>query len=186
MMSRKGEGEPKQPQTPEALPGEVKFAGKYLTLSTEQRGDALLERVKVRDGISVIEVTSDNKIRLIEEVDIDGNRKLKPVSGYIRPGEASRACAEREFGEERGASAQTWEEFIVSESENPSVRHTQTFFLVRGVTEGQAKPGANEQIFGTVDLTPEEVLKLAFEGKFGSRETAFALVKLALQLLDKK
>lgn len=131
--------------------GEAVYRGKYLHVTTEKKENVTYERVYVRNGVSVIPVTSDGKIRLIKEGDWDsGNVKIKPVSGYIHDGEDALLCARRELEEEMGMTAGQWDVFSVSKSENPSVQHTQMFYVV--------------------------------QEKFGTRETAFALMNLALQL----
>jgi ADP-ribose pyrophosphatase len=161
------------------------FTGKYVVAVTlEERNGRTYERVRIRDGVSVILITDEGKIRCIEEIDWNtGSKKWKLVSGYCEDGEAPITCAQRELKEEIGLTANNWQFYYEATSEEPTVRKTQSYFVARGLRQGQAHPDTDEQIKGTRDFSLEEIRGMVFGGKFGSGSTAFVLWKFVDEYL---
>lgn len=163
--------------------GEEVFRGNFLRVTIEQREGRTYERVYVRNGISVIPVTSEGNLRFIREIDWDTQQtRIKLVSGYIHDNEDPLMCAQRELAEEVGLTAEQWKPLHTSKSEEATVQKAQHFFMARGLQEGAAHPEADERIEGYIDLTPQEVRERALGEEFGSGATAFALLKLVEQM----
>lgn len=157
--------------------GEVVFSGRYLTLTTERKGDVTFERCYQRNGVSVIVVPESGTVRLISETDWrDDKRKTKVVSAYREDGEDALDCAKRELVEEMGFVAENWELYHVSQSDGAIIK-SQHIFLASGLTEVEARPDAEEEIHGWADFTHEEVRDMALSLTFGTHENAFALLK---------
>ncbi len=158
------------------------FVGKFLRLTTEEKGQKVFERVYVRDGICVIPITDDGKICMIREKDWDKlHFRTKLVSGYVDDGETSLDSAKRELREEIGMTADTWEFYVHSQANGSIVKH-QYYFIARGLHEGVAQPEVGEQIEGCQYIEPHDVLTGAIRGEYGTTSTAFVLAKLAIEL----
>jgi ADP-ribose pyrophosphatase len=159
------------------------FNGKYLRVKLEKRGDRTFECVQVRDGVSVILITAEGKIRCIDEVDWgSGKRRWKLVSGYINDGENPADCAKRELSEELGLTADTWQLYWTAPSEDSTIEKEQYYFLARGLIRGKAHPDKDENIYGFADFSFDEVKEMALRGEFGSGSTAFVLLKLCFSV----
>lgn len=159
------------------------FRGKFVRVVLEEREGRTYERVRWRDGVSVIPITDTGCIRFIREYDYAHQRtRVKLVTGHIEDGESSLEAAQRELREELGLTADRWEEYSRSEL-RASIEKTQYFFLASGLHEGPSSPDAGERIEGTVDVPLAEVHERTLRGEFGTTWTGFTLLKLAYERL---
>lgn len=155
------------------------FAGKYVRVTLEARGVHVYERVYLRPGISVIPITPDDHILCVKEKDWNtGVTRTKLVSGYVNPGEEPMDCAKRELAEEIGVTAKRWTLLLCTNSEEATVQKSQHYFVAKGLIIGQGHQDSDEEIFGLVKLSFEEVRQAVCAGEFGSGSTAFVLLKL--------
>ena len=154
------------------------FKGSYVTVTLDKRDGRTYERVYVRDGVSVIPITSDGRIRLIREKNWDtGAIRIKLVSGYVNVGEAPQSCATRELEEELGLRSDLMHLFMEAPSEEATIKKTQYYFLARMLRQGTPHPDEDEEIEGYVDLSFEQVHDMIQRGDFGVGSTAFVLQK---------
>ncbi len=163
------------------------FKGRYLRLTIEKKPSAdgktevTLERVFCRNGISVIAVPKPGFIRLIHEKDWNTEKmRTKLVSAYREDGEEALACAKRELEEELGLVAGSWQHFSTAKTEGAMFKE-QDFFIASDLSQGEAKPDANEEIRGHIDWSHAEVKAKVLEGFFGNHENAFAMLKYVLE-----
>ena len=166
------------------MPAEkVQFAGRYLTLTTEEKGTVVYERVYSRNGVTVIVEPSPGVLRFVNGTRWDEPENLLPlvVSAYLEDGEDPLSCAKRELLEELGATATQWSHYLTSRWKGTVIK-TQEYFLAREITQGVARPNADEDIRGYVDLTFDEVKRAVLELTFGTNENAFALLKYITEI----
>ena len=160
----------------------VRFKGKYLTLVTKPGPNGqTFECVTARPGVSVIIVPKPGMVRFITEYDaVREQHRIKPVSAYVEDGESPLECARRELKAEVGLTAKHWGCFHAHRV-GGTIAKTQHYFTAEGLTEGEANPDRNEDIYGSKDFTLSQVMSEAVAGTLGSGETAFALMKYVLQ-----
>ena len=159
----------------------TQFHGKFLRATTEVVGGQTIERVYVRNGVSVIPVLADGRIRFIEEEDPAQRRvRTKLVSGWLEDGEEPSQRAAKELAEEIGLQAGTLRLCLTACDEGAVIK-TQFYFIARELTEVGSRPEPNERIIQTVDLSLAEVQKLVLAGKFGPGSTAFTLLKFCTE-----
>jgi len=165
----------------------IRFEGKYiLRVTTEEtlanQTPRCWERAYLRDGVIIIPITREGKIRFVrEQVWTDPHAKTKLVTGYMDDGELPLDAARRELQEELGLTAEKWTP-LVSYGTKGAVNKMRHYFVARGLTQGEASPEESENILGPIDMSFAEVHDLALHGGFGYSETACVL----LCLTDKK
>lgn len=154
----------------------TQFAGRFVRATTELVGGRTIERVHVRDGVSVIVRPSPGYLRCIREYDAAQSRmRMKLVSGWLEEKEDPLARAQRELREELGLEAREWTLFHEARMEG-AVLKNQHFFYAAELERVGAEPEAGENIT-PVDLELGDLAGQIFEGSFGSTETAFVLLK---------
>lgn len=157
------------------------FAGRFLTLTTEEKSGAIFERVYSRNGVTIIVEPRPGFLRFTFGTNWKyGTPGPMIVSAYIEDGEEPLACAQRELLEEMGATASEWTHYMTSEWKGTVIK-VQEFFLARGITQGTPNPESDEHITGHIDLSYAEVKEAALALKFGTNEGAFALLKYVLE-----
>jgi|SRR3989344_5024288 len=166
----------------------TEFTGNYvLKVTTEEKtgGDGknyILERVYMRPGVSVIAVTNEGKLRLVQESSYwdDGKTKrVKPVTGWINDDEDVWECAKRELAEELGLKAEAWDLFHRHESHG-SINKTQYYLLAYNLTLCEGRQEGLEKIEGYQDFTADELKEMALARRFGTGESGYAMLKLAI------
>lgn len=157
------------------------FRGHFLRVTTEKVAEQTLERVYVRNGVSVIPVLPDGRIRCIEEeYAVQRRVRTKLVSGWLNDGEDPAACARRELQEEAGLCAGRIQHYLTAYAEGAVVK-AQYYFIARELTGVGAHPEPNEIIIRTVDVSLDELQKAVLAETFGSGSTAFALLKFCTE-----
>lgn len=166
---------------------ETLYEGRYLRVTTERRDNHEIERVYVRDGVSIIPLVSADggyRIRCIREFDpVQQAVRTKLVSGWMEDGESPLACAQRELYEELGLHAREWHAYHTATFEGAVVKK-QYFFIavISDLPVGGARPEPGEQILGCLDFTREGLREAVLRGDFGSTETAYVLLQYAMAL----
>lgn len=161
----------------------TQFEGRYIlrvtTEETEENGvPRCYERAYFREGAIVIPITREGKIRFIREKPWASEViKTKLVTGYVDDGETPLEAAKRELREETGLTADEWIPILRAEKSG-AINKVRNFFVAKHLREGTANPEVSENIFGTMDLPPREVRRLALLGEFGTSESAFVLLLL--------
>jgi len=136
-------------------------------------------KILLKDFVSVLPITDDNKVVMIEILRYPRNCvSLEIPSGHTEEGETPKESAVRELAEETGYTANELEHLF---SFNPLSRSTQQahIFLAKNLTKGTQNLEETEQI--NVKLVPvSDIEKLLADGKITHAPTLLALQRYLL------
>ncbi len=166
----------------------VHFRGNYvLRVTTQEDEGKTYEQVEMRSGVTVIPINASGHITAILEYDwYLKEDRIKLVTAYVNDDETPLECAKRELAEETGISAKTWTEYLVSSNEEGAVVKLQTYFIARNLERGKPHPDPDEKIIEIDAISPQDILEQVLGGMFGTTGTAFVLLKLAHELIEKE
>lgn len=140
----------------------VVYQGNIVRVTEEKIHEINWERVYLPDGVIVFPITDEGKIILIREKRPHENppERIKPVSGILEHEKGTPAeNAQREMQEEIGLKAQSLE-LLWNQKGTGTVNHEQYYFVATGLTkEKLPNPDGEETIMGTIEYSPEELLK---------------------------
>lgn len=138
------------------------YKGNIVKVTEEKIDHITWERIYLPDGVIVFPITDEGKIILIKEKRPHENPpiRIKPVSGILEHDKGTpMENAQREMQEEIGLKARNLE-LLWSQKGTGTVNHEQFYFIARNLThEKLPNPDGEETIMGTIEYTPEELLK---------------------------
>lgn len=98
-----------------------------------------------RHAVGVLPVEDDGSVHLVGQWRFPlGRYSWEMPEGGADPGEAPRACAERELAEETGLRAASLQPMLEMDLSNSLTDEQATIFLATGLTVGAARPDATE------------------------------------------
>ncbi len=120
----------------EYMSEETKYSGKYLTITEEQIGSHIYERVILKEGVRVYPI-QEGKLLLIKEFRThEGKARWKIVSGWIdKEGKSTLEIAQEELAEETGLQAEHWDEFYVYDTMGATVSTRIPCYIATGISE---------------------------------------------------
>jgi ADP-ribose pyrophosphatase len=121
--------------------------------------------VKRNAAVSVVPLTSDNQVYLIKQYRHMYERwMLEAIAGMIDPGEDPLTTAKRELKEESGLEAKEWKQLGVVHAAGSIVTWDHFTFMAKGITEGESRLEASEQI-ELVKMPLEEAVEKVMNGE---------------------
>jgi ADP-ribose pyrophosphatase len=138
------------------------------------------ERVNRQNTVSVLGITKDKQIVLIEEEQPHRPKHISLIAGKVDPGESPKEAAERELMEETGYKAETMEPWFEYEPDL-NVDWTVFVYIARNIEKV-----AKQNLEGGEKITPklftfEEFIQFATSRKFKATQIR---VKVLEALLD--
>jgi len=114
----------------------IRYEGKYITLSEEVIGTHTYERITLRAGVNVIPV-KDKKVLLIKEKRThEDEPRWKVVSGWCDKDEKTPLShAQEELAEEANMQAEHWEEVYTTNIPNATINPNVHYFTCFGLSE---------------------------------------------------
>jgi ADP-ribose pyrophosphatase len=173
------------------ISGETIYEGKIITLRVEQvelpdGNQATRELIKHPGAVSIIPITADGKIVLVEQYRKALERTLIEIpAGKIDPGEEPAVTAVRELEEETGYGAKEFtyiQSFATSPGFADEVIHmylAQNLYAIENPAAGD-----EDEFIGLLEVTLEEAEEMVVSGKIYDAKTAFAVL-YAKNLLTK-
>ena len=162
----------------------IAYQSKYMsvfndTIKLPNKSIISYARVKLKDFCSVLPITENKKIVMIEIYRYPVNYiSLEIPSGYVKQGEKPRDCALRELEEETGYKARRLTSFGWFYPWTRSTRRAH-LFIAKNLTEGRQKTEPTEQIKIKL-LSIEEARNKLETGKIKHAPTIIALQKFLL------
>ena len=142
-------------------------------------------KILLKDFVSVLPITDDNKVVMIEILRYPRNCvSLEIPSGHTEQGETPKESAVRELAEETGYAAKELEHLF---SFSPLSRSTQQahIFLAKGLTKGVHSLEETEQINVSL-VSIEDLKRLIAQEKITHVPTLLALQRYMLMVYSKK
>ena len=139
------------------------YSGRYLTMSEEEIGGHVYERVTLRPGVKVIPCDDDGKVLLIREKKLNERApRWKLISGWMdKAGKDALAVAQEELAEEAGMAAEEWQEYLHWDKTGFTIEQEQWFFICRGLSRLEDPPENPDQ--GTIS----EMMWVGMDELFG-------------------
>lgn len=163
------------------------YQSKYMTVFNDaiklpNRSSIVYTRVELKDFCSVLPITENGKIVMIEIYRYPANyTSLEIPSGYVEQGEKPRDCAIRELEEETGYKARKLTSFGWFYPWTRSTRRAY-LFIAKNLTKGRQKTEPTEQIRVRL-LSIEETTNKLETGRIKHAPTIIALQKLLIARL---
>ncbi|WP_342512320.1 NUDIX hydrolase [Sporosarcina sp. FSL K6-1522] len=165
------------------ISGETLYEGKVISLRVEEvqlpdGNQAKRELIKHPGAVSVIAITDDNKLVLVEQYRKALERSLIEIpAGKIDPGEAPEITAVRELEEETGYGAKDFryiQSFATSPGFADEIIH---LYLARGLYKiDNPAAGDEDEFIDLLEVTIEEAEELVASGEIYDAKTAFAVL----------
>ncbi|MFT6630383.1 MAG: ADP-ribose pyrophosphatase [Bacteriovoracaceae bacterium] len=158
----------------------TKYEGKFIKVTEELIGKNTWERVYLSDGVQVFPITSDGKIKMIEERRPHEKHpiRLKFVTGLMDEDEDPLETANREMQEEIGFKAQHLEVLIHREATG-TVNNNFYQVIATGLSEYKIpNPDGEDTIVSIKEFTIEEIEQLLEDEKLPWSMGALGIFKL--------
>jgi 8-oxo-dGTP pyrophosphatase MutT (NUDIX family) len=158
----------------------TKYEGKFIKVTEEQIENNTWERVYLSDGVQVFPITSEGKIKMIEERRPHEKNpiRLKFVTGLMDNSEDPLKTANREMQEEIGFKAEHLEILIHRESSG-TVNNNFYQIIATGLSESKIpNPDGEDTIVSIKEYSISEIENLLEEEKLPWSMGALGIFKL--------
>ncbi len=141
-------------------------------------------RVHLKDYVNIVVLDDDGQTLVLEGYKHGlGRESWQVVGGYLEPGEAPLATAQRELLEETGLASDEWRHlgsFVVDANRGVGTGH---FFLARGARSVAAPDNADLEAYAVRWVPLAELRRALFDGRVAILSYA-ANIALALAALE--
>lgn len=168
---------------------EIKYQGKYLTITEEIINNHTYERVSLRPGVHVMPVDR-NKILLMNEFrPHEKAARWKLVSGWVDKEHLSPLDhAKEELAEEVGMQAEEWQEVYNTIHPNGTVNANTYYFICKNITELEKKienPDIGAKVHGYEWFDLDTIFEYLNAGKIWPDDSTLAMIWYLRKLENK-
>lgn len=143
-------------------------------------GSHTFQIIRHPGGAGVLPVHADGTVSLIRQLrPAVGARLLEIPAGRLDNGEAPLHCARRELEEETGMTAATFIPLGIIYSSPGVFDEVIHLFAAHGISQGEARPEADEEI-EVVRLLLDDALLMSLDGRISDAKTLSALHRFQL------